>query len=83
MDEAVICLPDQENEDLQLQEDIAPPKEMVPLERKVGFHDLGQFILERIHNIYMPILVKHLLTRHVNYRAFIGNSVGKFALRPP
>ena len=86
VDEAVICLPAQINEQINLEEDIAPPKEMVsvvPVERKVGLHDLGQIILKRLHKDYMPMLIKHLWRRHVNYRAFIGNSVGKCALRPP
>jgi len=56
--------------------------------RKVGLQDIGHVIMKRLrcNNNYstnMPVIRKHIWTRHVNYRVYVGNSVGKCALRPP
>ncbi|XP_076935195.1 uncharacterized protein LOC143601770 [Bidens hawaiensis] len=59
---------------------------LVKNKKKVSLQDIGQIIKKRPHNNHsssMPITVKRLWTWHVSYRAHIGNSVGRCALRPP
>ncbi|KAK1426156.1 hypothetical protein QVD17_14825 [Tagetes erecta] len=54
--------------------------------RKVTWQDLGQLFMKWLHNnflVCMSIIQMQLWNRHVNYRAFAGNSIGKCALRPP
>ncbi|KAJ0445439.1 hypothetical protein HanIR_Chr16g0842931 [Helianthus annuus] len=53
--------------------------------RRVVLQDLGQFVKKRPQRslIRMPSKLKREWIRHANYRAYVGNSVGKCALRPP
>ena len=53
--------------------------------RRVALQDLGQFVKKRPQSslIRMPRKIKREWIRHANYRAYVGNSVGKCALRPP
>ncbi|KAJ0693553.1 hypothetical protein HanPI659440_Chr15g0598471 [Helianthus annuus] len=53
--------------------------------RRVALQDIGQFSKKRPQSctIRMPSIIKRVWIRHANYRAYVGNSVGKCALRPP
>lgn len=70
-------------------EDITPTpsleKEPMKHKRKVSLEDRGQVVMKWTYNISTDMLImsKKMKTRHVNYRTYIGNSVGKCSLRPP
>ena len=88
-DENVISFPTLENGCLNQNENLAFFKEpeIQTRDRKVESKDIWKVLCKKFHNdqtrpIHMPICNK-LLDWHVNYRAYIGNSVGKCALRPP
>ncbi|KAJ0947422.1 hypothetical protein HanRHA438_Chr01g0015031 [Helianthus annuus] len=53
--------------------------------RRVALQDIGQFRKKRPQSctIFMPSKIKREWIRHAKYRAYVGNSVGKCALRPP
>ncbi|KAL9998478.1 hypothetical protein Hdeb2414_s0542g00914301 [Helianthus debilis subsp. tardiflorus] len=53
--------------------------------RRVALQDIGQFVKKRPQSctICMPRKRKREWIWHANYRAYVGNSVGKCALRPP
>ena len=53
--------------------------------RRVALQDLGQFVKKRPRSctVRMPRKRKREWNWHANYRAYVGNSVGKCSLRPP
>ncbi|KAJ0780656.1 hypothetical protein HanPI659440_Chr06g0240181 [Helianthus annuus] len=53
--------------------------------RRVALQDIGQFSKKRTQSftICMPSKIKREWIRHAKHRAYVGNSVGKCALRPP
>ncbi|KAJ0853797.1 hypothetical protein HanRHA438_Chr14g0655341 [Helianthus annuus] len=53
--------------------------------RRVVLQDIGRFVKKRPRSctLRMPNRRKREWIRHANYRAYVGNSVGKCALRPP
>ncbi|KAJ0907557.1 hypothetical protein HanRHA438_Chr07g0300441 [Helianthus annuus] len=53
--------------------------------RRVVLQDIGHFIKKPPQSslLRMPRKIKREWIRHANYRAYVGNSVGKCALRPP
>ncbi|KAJ0576360.1 hypothetical protein HanIR_Chr05g0223531 [Helianthus annuus] len=53
--------------------------------RRVALQDIGQFSKKRPRSctVRMPNIIKRVWIRHAKYRAYVGNSVGKCALRPP
>ena len=87
--ENVISFPTLENSCLNLNENLTFFKEpeTQTRDRKVEPKDIWQVLCKKLHNdqkrpIRMPIF-KQVFIWHINYRAYIGNSVGKCALRPP
>ncbi|KAJ0524250.1 hypothetical protein HanIR_Chr10g0502461 [Helianthus annuus] len=53
--------------------------------RKVALKDIGHVVKRRPRSctLCMPNIIKRVWIRHAKYRAYVGNSVGKCALRPP
>ncbi|KAJ0521075.1 hypothetical protein HanIR_Chr10g0466671 [Helianthus annuus] len=53
--------------------------------RRVALQDIDLFSKKRpqSYTICMPSKIKREWIRHAKYRAYVGNSVGKCALRPP
>ncbi|KAJ0447252.1 hypothetical protein HanRHA438_Chr17g0809341 [Helianthus annuus] len=53
--------------------------------RRVVLQDIGRFGKKRPRSctVRMPNIIKRVWIRHAKYRAYVGNSVGKCALRPP
>ncbi|KAJ0733490.1 hypothetical protein HanPI659440_Chr11g0408851 [Helianthus annuus] len=53
--------------------------------RRVALQDIGHVVKRRPRSctLHMPNVIKRVWIRHANYRAYVGNSVGKCALRPP
>lgn len=48
-----------------------------------SIHKMKWIYRTRMCFLSMPIILKSISRWHVNYRAFIGNTVGKCALKPP
>ena len=56
--------------------------------RRVKQQDSGVYIMKwisetRMCSLNMPIILTNLWRWHVNFWAFVGNVLGKCALRPP
>ncbi|KAJ0494756.1 hypothetical protein HanIR_Chr12g0601071 [Helianthus annuus] len=56
--------------------------------KRVKLQDIGVYLVKWISDtrmcfLNMPIILTNLCRWHVNFRAFVGNVLGKCALRPP